>query len=351
MFILFGAGAAGRYALKFLREQGQEILCFADNHKGGDILEGVVVLGPELAAKNNPDATWIACAISRPAALEIRAQIKQMGVKTRPLWECIPVFHGLPPQEARDSISHICGDVDSMLVFNDQCIFRKNTDYDAQDTPTPCSEIYFPDFITHLDGEVFFDCGACDGDTVELFLGKWEKYKYIVAFEPDRENYKNLADKAKNNWSMQSVPYAVGDKNDRVGFISNGDYSSHIGEAEDVNSVVCVKLDDYVDANSLRIPPPTYIKMDIESYEPEALWGARKTIKEYSPVLAICAYHTSDHIWQIPLLIHAINPTYKLFFRRYAEGAWEIVWYAVPPDRIKETKTWSDVSYSDNHTG
>ena len=75
--------------------------------------------------------------------------------------------------------------------------------------------------------------------------------------------------------------------------------------------------------------------MDIEGAELEALWGARKLLKQHSPVLAICAYHTSDHLWQIPLLIHAINPTYKLFFRRYAEGAFELVWYAVPPERVK----------------
>jgi hypothetical protein len=74
--------------------------------------------------------------------------------------------------------------------------------------------------------------------------------------------------------------------------------------------------------------------MDIEGAELEALWGARRILEENSPVLAICAYHTSDHLWQIPLLIHAIQPDYRLFFRRYAEGAFEIVWYAVPPERV-----------------
>ena len=79
---------------------------------------------------------------------------------------------------------------------------------------------------------------------------------------------------------------------------------------------------------------PTYIKMDIEGAELEALWGARRILKEHSPVLAICAYHTSDHLWQIPFLIHAIQPDYKLYLRRYAEGAFELVWYAVPVDRV-----------------
>jgi len=94
------------------------------------------------------------------------------------------------------------------------------------------------------------------------------------------------------------------------------------------DNVTCTKLDNVL------MEPPTYIKMDIEGAELEALWGARKLLKEHKPVLAICAYHTSDHLWEIPLLIHAIQPDYKLHLRRYAEGAWELVWYAIPAERV-----------------
>lgn len=364
-FVLFGAGSAGRYALKYLREQGINPLCFADNYKGGDVIEGVVVLGPKLAAENNPDATWIACAISRPAATEIRAQMKEMRVKTKPLYECIPVFHGLPPQEARDSISHLCGDVDSMLTFNDQCIFRKNPDYDTQDAPTPCSEIYFPDFITRIEEEVFVDCGACDGDTVQEFLKRWPKFKSIVAFEPDTQNFNKLiyVQDPEQKGRITTLRMATGDHDGEVDFTANGDYSSHLSSVEGSDASLASKVAKRLNGeqeDKVRLTTldkmlgdviPTYIKADIEGSELDLLWGARQKIKQYQPVLAICAYHTSDHIWEIPLLIHAINPTYKLFFRRYAEGAWEIVWYGVPPDRIKETKPWSDISYSDNHTG
>ena len=37
----------------------------------------------------------------------------------------------------------------------------------------------------------------------------------------------------------------------------------------------------------------------------------------------------------ISLLIHALQPEYKLYFRRYAEGTFELCWYAVPPERMK----------------
>ena len=81
--------------------------------------------------------------------------------------------------------------------------------------------------------------------------------------------------------------------------------------------------------------PPTYIKMDVEGVEPDALWGAREIIKKHSPILAITAYHEAEHLWTLPLLMHALQPEYKLFFRRYAEATFEIVWYAVPKNRIR----------------
>jgi FkbM family methyltransferase len=355
--ILFGAGAAGRYALKYMREQGEDILCFADNDpvKAGSILEGTAVLSPQLAAKNNPDATWIACAISRPAATEIRAEIAAMGVKTKPLWECIPVCHGLPSDDARSVIASICGDADSILVMNDQCIFRRNPDYDEQISPSPISELYFPEFIKRLDDEVFIDCGAADGDTVKDFIKRWPKFKSIVAFEPDHENYAKLCEvhDPEGKGRITRVGMAVSDLDGEVDFTANGDYSSHLSwvESRDASGgsekrVRVTTLDKMVGS-----VVPTYIKADVEGSELELLWGARKLLKEHSPALAICAYHTSDHLWEIPLVIHAINPDYKLYFRRYAEGAFEIVWYAVPQDRVQISTAWSEHSIGDNHVG
>ena len=79
----------------------------------------------------------------------------------------------------------------------------------------------------------------------------------------------------------------------------------------------------------------TFIKMDIEGYEKEALEGARMTIAINRPILAICLYHKWDDLWNIPQLIHDIVPDYKLFIRRYADECWEMVCYGVPPERVK----------------
>lgn len=338
--ILFGAGSAGRYALRFLREKGIAPLCFADNDvsKQGTSIDGIGILSPEdaLAFFHGDDIKWIACAISRPAATEIRADIVSLGVKTKPLYECIPVFHGIPNDDSWRSAYALCGDIESDAEWRDQMKFRANPNYDIQRSPSPISELYFPPFISHREDEHFVDLGACQGDTVEDFVKRWDKWSFITAFEPDEDNYAKLHSECSRIFSRDCVETrrnAVGDAKQTMAFQSNGDYSSHLSTDVLISTVTmidCVKLDDA----QLRIPP-TYMKFDVEGYELEALWGARKIIKDHSPVLAVCAYHTSDHIWEIPLLIHAINPTYKLFFRRYAEGAFEIVWYAVPPERVK----------------
>jgi len=322
-FVLFGAGAAGRYALKYLRERGDHVIAFADNDpaKHGMAIEGVPVRSPQ-SAKRDFVCTWIATAISRPAATEIREELATMGVKIKPLWECIPVYHGLPTAHTFESVYRLASDSDSHAELLNQRRFRLSPDYDIQYDPSPKEETYFPPFIKHLDEERFLDCGAADGDTITAFKAKWEKYASIVAMEPDFINYEKLI---ALHPDVDALPWAVGDTAGRFAFKSNGDYSSSFGLGD---NVTCTKLDNVL------MEPPTYIKMDIEGAELEALWGARKLLKEHKPVLAICAYHTSDHLWEIPLLIHAIQPDYKLHLRRYAEGAWELVWYAIPAERV-----------------
>jgi hypothetical protein len=95
-------------------------------------------------------------------------------------------------------------------------------------------------------------------------------------------------------------------------------------------SVECRRLDD------ISWPlTPTYVKMDIEGAEPQALVGATGLLRRHHPILAVCTYHRSEHLWQIPNLIRSIAPEYNLFLRRYAEECWEGVCYAIPNHRLK----------------
>jgi hypothetical protein len=75
-------------------------------------------------------------------------------------------------------------------------------------------------------------------------------------------------------------------------------------------------------------PDATFIKMDIEGSEMDALYGAKETIIRNKPKLAICIYHKPEHLYQIPLLIHEWVPEYKLYIRHHSHYDSETVLYA-----------------------
>ena len=74
--------------------------------------------------------------------------------------------------------------------------------------------------------------------------------------------------------------------------------------------------------------------MDIEGAEIDAIEGGIRVIRKESPVLAVCAYHAQDHLWNIPIAIHRINPQYALFLRPHMTECWDTVCYAIPPERM-----------------
>ncbi len=82
--------------------------------------------------------------------------------------------------------------------------------------------------------------------------------------------------------------------------------------------------------NILKNRPVTFIKMDIEGGEIDALNGSRNIINEQKPVLAICVYHKFNDIFDIPLLIKSFGINYKYYLRHYSNYVSETVLYAVP---------------------
>mgnify|MGYP002508049681 CR=1 FL=1 len=87
-----------------------------------------------------------------------------------------------------------------------------------------------------------------------------------------------------------------------------GSFVADIGRME----TEAVKLDDVLGADGA-----TYIKMNIEGSELPALKGAEQTIRGFHPRLAIAGYHKTWDLWEIPELIHSMNPSYHIYLRSY----------------------------------
>lgn len=191
---------------------------------------------------------------------------------------------------------------------------------------------YFPTekFFEPEEDELFIDAGALDGSTVRDFV-VWSggKYKKAYAFEPSRED-KIIVDEMIKHWgyNVESVAAGLYNKNGTVSFSALDMGWSTI--TEDGNeSIDVVKLDDFMKDKNERV---SFIKMDIEGSEMEALEGALATIGKDHPKLAICIYHKFDDLWNIPLWIHEKFPKYKFYIRHHSITDNETVMYAVWQD-------------------
>ena len=95
--------------------------------------------------------------------------------------------------------------------------------------------------------------------------------------------------------------------------------------------IQCIALDE-----ALPDFAPTLVKMDIEGAEDAALLGMQKTITKYRPALAISAYHTAAHLWELPLLIEKIaESNYQYYLRTHAYNSFDTVLYAIPKEKSR----------------
>ena len=76
----------------------------------------------------------------------------------------------------------------------------------------------------------------------------------------------------------------------------------------------------------------SFVKMDLEGGEENALIGMKDLIKHCLPMLAVCVYHKVDDLIRIPRCINSIleGRNYKHYLRHHSSTSYETVWYAVP---------------------
>jgi FkbM family methyltransferase len=348
--VLFGAGPLGKGVLAGLRQAGVEPLSFADNNQElwGKDVSGLLVLSPDDAVRAYGETACFVVTIYQGS--RVRRQLASLGCRrVSPfvplLWKYADIFipqsgielpHRLVKQcEAVRACHAMLADDKSRCELREQLVWRYWLDYSALSPPLDAQDTYFPmDLLSPSDDDVFVDCGAFDGDTIRSFNDHWDSaFRHAFAFEPDPENRTALSSSvvAKGLGPRVTImPYAVGNTNGPVSFTCTSSAASHVTTGESGAATECRRLDDIEWSFT-----PTYVKMDIESAEPEALAGAAELLRQHHPVLAVCTYHRSEHLWQIPNLIRSIAPEYHLFLRRYAEECWEGVCYAIPSHRLK----------------
>ena len=172
------------------------------------------------------------------------------------------------------------------------------------------------------DSEIFVDMGAYNGDTVEKFCKAASgKYKHIYAFEPNIKNFRKLQ---KNTEMLDNITLfnaCAWDKSEKIYLTKNEGRMSCVSENGRVETE-CIAADKVISENA------TLIKLDVEGAERKALLGAKRHVSGGAKVIS-ALYHRNEDMFDIPLLVHEMNPALKLHIRHTLYiPAWETNLYA-----------------------
>lgn len=277
---VFGAGFAGGQICSALRRHHIKIDNIADNNEElwGNIRGDIEVISPASIDRNNLVIIGVNSCVK-----EIFKQLISLGI-------------------------------------GQERIFAPDKQWWIGATP----QYFDPEILSPGMNEVFVDGGSLDGSDSFNFI-EWCKgaYKAIYAFEPDGESLRKLYELAEKNKHMQVFEEGLWSEEAALSFSSGK--AENCAVSADGDSVIRVtSIDKKLEGKKI-----SFIKMDIEGSEMEALLGAADTIRKQRPKLAICVYHKPEDIIEIPEKILEMNPAYKLYLRHYSYVDTETVLYAV----------------------
>jgi len=342
--VVWGCGALGRVIAARLRDLDIAIAAFVDREPTlwGKEFCGACVLSPDAIRTGAHAENVVVIGVYTSAPL--RALLSSWGRSYLTFPELawgfperfLPFCDLESPQIACENAPDV---VAGLSVWSDdasrqeylgQLEWRFTLDYDVLPPHLAASDTYFPPQYVSLGAdEHFVDCGAFDGDSIREFLSRTGgRFGRITAFEADPENFRRLcsyvetlpADTARR---INPVQMVVGERPGAAFFRSDGTVASSVGAGG--VEVAVTTLDAIA-----QVHPISYVKMDIEGFEPSALAGGHRAIRANRPILAICLYHAFDHLWSIPNAIRALVPDYDLFLGRHSDECWELVCYAMP---------------------
>lgn len=351
--ILYGAGDLGLMAVELLMKVGITPTFVVDkyNNKPSSLLNGVEIISPEEISKDDlENALFVICIVKMPY-YEIKNYLSSIGcVKIAHFYDLTDILHdkininnGWNYHLLSDStiasirrVYNILDDEISKTYYLISLYWRiLHKEIFFEEAPINIEDKFFPKFIMEIitDNEVFVDCGAYTGNTIQKFLTNCKmSFKKVIAYEPDEDNFSKMKGYVcglntivSNKIRIEQV--GIGQKTSYCNFLKRG-ISSRFCENGEVRMPV-VALDDEINE------PVSFIKMHLEGMELEALKGAYRTIISSRPILAITLYHSEEGCFKIPLFLMDNINSYRFFYRLHMHCGQSSVLYAIPGERFK----------------
>jgi FkbM family methyltransferase len=156
--------------------------------------------------------------------------------------------------------------------------------------------------------DVVMDCGAAEG----LFsFNIAERCRKVVCFEP-LPVFARALERTFAPYSHVIVEAkAVGDRSGTA-YLSENAMMTRVTQEASGQAVEVQSIDSYCVETGTR---PTYLKADLEGYEMKMLEGARNTIRELKPRIAITTYHRPGDARAILDFLRGLNPAYRFKLR------------------------------------
>ena len=198
------------------------------------------------------------------------------------------------------------------------------------------------------------DLGAYNGDSIRDLRQYAPDLRAVIAMEPDRRNFRKLTEyatalrEAGDPLTVHPVQAGAWSHTATLTFHGSGNRNAGLTDVptEAKGSILPSTADNPYFGKTAEVPVTSldtvcegvfgchthldYIKYDVEGAETEALLGSRRIIERDAPALLVSAYHRSADLFRLPLLVHELNPDYRLYLRRMAGvPAWDINLYAV----------------------
>lgn len=343
--VLWGAGEIAWCVWTYLRQHDIEPVCFCDNNpaKQGTAHIGLHVYSYEGLKKKF--AEWggkyhIVVATGIQYKEPIFSQLAQAHEKN-PVW----YLRGFEVCGEKINYKYICENISrfeeayasladdySKKVFVNVLNAKISGDFDLYKEIMSTSE-YFDETVVNLsDKEIFLDVGAYKGNAIIEFVRRTKgTYDGIIAFEPDKKTASSLKDAIAVNDIKKTEIHNKGawNKHTVMHFHDGREGGSRISENSAAefskNSIEVDAIDKVLQGRRV-----TYVSMDIEGAEHNALLGAEQTIKKWKPKMAVCIYHKREDLFDLLLLIKSFVPQYKFYMRHYAFNQTETVLYAIP---------------------
>lgn len=339
--ILYGAGIDGIKVLKILEDKHIEVIAFFDMR--ADLLKnikGIPVYKPDHNIVTEEEKAHIPVILtvkpSKPIHDAITETLVENGYKNITKATDIFDFYSFTEEDLTEldkinssiiESAHLLEDEESYKIYKGFITSHATKQYDTFAVPSQNTKYFDTDFDVNRGFQRYIDCGAFDGDTLRDLNRLKGKVEKVALFESDMNSFKKLLRMIGNEgkkYAEEISLYPCGVWDDTVKLRANNgmELNSHISDDGD-DIIQCVAIDQVLKGFN-----PTFLKVDVEGAEYQALTGARDTITECRPDMVISLYHDLRDIWELPLFVNSWDLGYKFYIRAYGKSGNATMLYA-----------------------